>query len=67
MHNTNNIICPKCKSNATYVVRHDSDWGSTNTMYRCNEDSYYPNEENEQNEYGDIQFYYCSDCFYIWF
>ena len=39
--------CPKCNSTAVYAVRHDSDWGSTNTMYRCNDDSCYPKEEKE--------------------
>ena len=59
--------CPKCNSTAVYAVRHDSDWGSTNTMCRCNDDSCYPKEEKEQEEYGDINFFTCSDCYYEWF
>lgn len=61
------LHCPNCFSKATYVVRHDSDWGSTNTMYRCNDDSCYPKESEEQDEFGDIQFYHCSDCYHDWF
>ena len=38
------LHCPNCFSKAIYIVQHDSDWGSTNTMYRCNDDSCYPKE-----------------------
>ena len=59
--------CPNCNSTAVYRVRHDSDWGSTNIMSRANRDSCYPNEDVEQDEYGDINFFYCSECYYEWF
>lgn len=61
------ISCPNCGKYAIYNVRHDSDWGSTHTMYRTNEDPCYPNESTEQDEYGDIEFFYCSDCYHEWF
>ena len=60
--------CPSCNSTAVYAVPHDSDWNSTDTMYRCNDDSCYPKEsEKKQDEFGDICFYHCSDCYHDWF
>ena len=59
--------CPSCNSTAVYAIRHYSDCGSTNRMYRINDSSCYPNEKKKQNEYGDINFFACSDCYHEWF
>lgn len=61
------IQCPKCTGTNIYRVRHDSDWGSTNTMYRVNPLECYPIGEKEDEEYGDINFLFCKDCFNEWF
>lgn len=55
------IECPDCKSNKIYKVRHDSDWGGTNVMYRANPNECYGSDEL-QEEYGDINFYACDSC-----
>lgn len=60
------VTCPNCDSHKIYRVRHDSDWGSTNTMYRVNPEKCY-GETEEKEEYGDIEFYYCDDCWYEFF
>jgi hypothetical protein len=53
--------CPFCKSTRVVELRHDSDWGGSNSCYRLNSDSEYT-EDDPADEFWDIRVKYCLAC-----
>jgi len=62
--------CPFCKSYRVVHVRHDSDWGSGNSVGLVNPEKYYKEDvdysaDGEAN-YGDVNIFACLKCGEVW-
>jgi len=75
------IVCPICDSARIVRVRHDVDWSNGHDVYPVNPADCYQKEEydeqgrlvsygdideNGHGSYGDIDFFACLECDFIW-